>query len=473
MSLKDFKNRLHKQAMCSSETFENFFTYLFSRRYSAELLRLIINKLFKTNSDKSQLIHSCAPKFTILCPKFMLFLGEMIQRVFSQLGIVSNIVQSEPVEGYSSHQTYIVLCPQHFKALPPEYIVFQLEQIGVSDRFRNTEYMTLLKNATAIMDYSRKNVDYLVKQGFKNCFYTPIFSKVIHSFNTEPTYDVVFYGSQSSKHRQEYLAQLQKDFNVLIARGVSGMETIKAVQKAKVVVNIHNYDNALLESTRIFECLSAGCVIVSEDGTDQNEYTHLEKIVDFVESNNYEQLKAAISKHVNSNDTIKRREQIAQNLENQFDRFGFSFSRMLLALGFISFDQFTKTWVNVFPNIQSQLKIERSEDKIEFGHSDLFPTIRHYSPWLVDELNTKFLCLKAKCAGAQYLLIDFSKPSHPKQDLSKLADKFLSANTLCPTKVGDVVFIPKSAFDEIINWNEYPRLIESSRYCLWDNFQNN
>lgn len=471
MSLKNFKNRLHKQAMCSSETFENFFSYLFSRRYSAELLRLIINKLFKTNPNKTQVIHSCAPKFTILCPKFMLFLGEMIQRVFSQLGIVSNIVQSEPVEGYSSHQTYIVLCPQHFKALPPEYIVFQLEQIGVSDRFRNAEYMTLLKNATAIMDYSRKNVDYLVKQGFKNCFYTPIFSKVIHSFNTEPTYDVVFYGSQSSKHRQEYLSQLQKDFNVLIARGVSGMETIKAVQKAKVVVNIHNYDNALLESTRIFECLSAGCVIVSEDGTDQNEYAHLEKIVDFVESNNYEQLKAAISKHVNSNDTIKRREQIAQNLENQFDRFGFSFSRMLLALGFISFDQFAKTWVNAFPDIQAQLAIQRLEDKIEFENPNLYPTIRHYSPWLVDELNIKFLCMKAKWGGASYLLIDLSESPSPNRDWNKLAEHLISANTNHPTKSGNVVFIPEAAFDEIINWNEYPRLLESSKYSLWDNFK--
>lgn len=472
MSLKNFKNRLHKQAMCSSETFENFFSYLFSRRYSAELLRLIVNKLFRTHPRETQVIKSCAPEFTILCPKFMLFLGEMIQRVLSQLGIVSNIVQFEPVEGYSSHQTYIVLCPQHFKALPPQYIVFQLEQIGVSDRFRNSEYMTLLKNATAIMDYSQKNVDYLVKQGFKNCFYTPIFSKVIHSFDTEPTYDVVFYGSQSSKHRQEYLAQLQKDFNVLIARGVSGMETIKAAQKAKVVVNIHNYDNALLESTRIFECLSAGCVIVSEDGTDQNEYAHLEQIVDFVESNNYEQLKTAIAKHIQSNDTLKKREQIAKLLENQFDRFGFTFSRMLLALGYICFDQFAKTWVKAYPDIQNQLAIQRLEDKIGFENPNLYPTIRHYSPWLVDELNTKFLCLKAKCEGAPYLLIDFSDSPSANQDWNTLADNFVSANTKHPTKVGDVVFIPKAAFDEIINWNEYPRLIDCSQYSLWDNFKN-
>lgn len=459
--------------MCSSETFENFFTYLFSRRYSAELLRLIVNKLYKTHPGKAQAIKSCAPEFTILCPKFMLFLGEMIQRAFSQLGIVSKIVQSEPIGGYSSHQTYIVLCPQHFKVLPPEYIVFQLEQLGVSDRFRNAEYMTLLKNATAIMDYSQKNVDYLVKQGFKNCFYTPIFSKVIHSFDTEPTYDVVFYGSQSSKHRQDYLAQLQKDFNVLIARGVSGMETIKAVQKAKVVVNIHNYDNALLESTRIFECLSAGCVIVSEDGTDQSEYAHLENIVDFVESNNYEQLKAAISKHVRSNDTMKKREQIAKLLDSQFDRFGFTFSRMLLALGYICFDQFAKTWVKAYPDIQNQLAIQRTEDKIEFENPNLYPTIRHYSPWLVDELNTKFLCMKAKCGGGvPYLLIDFSESPSANKDRNRLADNFVSANTDHPVRVGDVVFIPNAAFDEIINWNEYPRLIDSSQYSLWDNFKN-
>lgn len=74
--------------------------------------------------------------------------------------------------------------------------------------------------------------------------------------------------------------------------------------------------------------------------------------------------------------------------------------------------------------------------------------------------------------GVPYLLIDFSESPSANKDRNRLADNFVSANTDHPVRVGDVVFIPNAAFDEIINWNEYPRLIDSSQYSLWDNFKN-
>ena len=155
---------------------------------------------------------------------------------------------------------------------------------------------------------------------------------------------MLFYGSTSSEHRQEFLNKLKKDFNIHIAKSICGEQTIEAIHNSKVIVNLHNYDNALLESTRIFECLSAGAVIVSEDGNDQNEYDYLSDSVDFVKSNNYNQLKLKISERLLNDNYKIQRKYIQEQLDKQFDRFGFSFSRMLLALGYISFDTFCKTW---------------------------------------------------------------------------------------------------------------------------------
>lgn len=47
------------------------------------------------------------------------------------------------------------------------------------------------------------------------------------------------------------------------------------------VLNIHYYENALLQTTRIYECLSLNKLVVSEQGSDQDEHTELDGIVDF------------------------------------------------------------------------------------------------------------------------------------------------------------------------------------------------
>ena len=53
------------------------------------------------------------------------------------------------------------------------------------------------------------------------------------------------------------------------------------IQRAKVVLNIHFYDDALLETNKIFEALSFGTPVVSEIGSDQDEHTGLTGVVDF------------------------------------------------------------------------------------------------------------------------------------------------------------------------------------------------
>lgn len=469
-SMRYIRKNLHSRALISSSTFENLSNYIFSRKYSAELIRLMINVFLKTG--KAQTTNNFyVQRFTILCPKYLQFLGKLIQNHLSELGILSNIIGSEPKTGFSNNQVYIVLFPQHFKVLPPYYLVFQLEQLAISDRFRRESYLSLLKNAIAVMEYSQKNFEYLQSHGIKNCFYVPIFSKVQRSPNHEPLYDVLFYGSTSSEHRQEFLNKLKKDFNIHIAKSICGEQTIEAIHNSKVIVNLHNYDNALLESTRIFECLSAGAVIVSEDGNDQNECDYLSDFVDFVKSNNYDQLKSRISKRLNNDNYKTQRIFIRDQLEKQFDRFGFGFSRMLLALGYISFDTFCKTWITkcLPPPKEGYVSI-RNEKQIDFSENFTFCSLRHRSKWIENELNTKFLCLLAKQYDLPCLTIDLNG-THSKEYLKQLSQSFSNQRIDQPILYSEIVFIPKSAYPQIIFWNELPRIVSSDKYSLWDNFK--
>lgn len=469
-SMRYIRKNLHSRALISSSTFENLSNYIFSRKYSAELIRLMINVFFKTG--KAQTTNNFyVQRFTILCPKYLQFLGKLIQNHLSELGILSNIIGSEPKTGFSNNQVYIVLFPQHFKVLPPYYLVFQLEQLAISDRFRRESYLSLLKNAIAVMEYSQKNFEYLQSHGIKNYFYVPIFSKVQRSPNHEPLYDVLFYGSTSSEHRQEFLNKLKKDFNIHIAKSICGEQTIEAIHNSKVIVNLHNYDNALLESTRIFECLSAGAVIVSEDGNDQNECDYLSDFVDFVKSNNYDQLKSRISERLNNDNYKTQRIFIRDQLEKQFDRFGFGFSRMLLALGYISFDTFCKTWITkcLPPPKEGYVSI-RNEKQIDFSENFTFCSLRHRSKWIENELNTKFLCLLAKQYDLPCLTIDLNG-THSKEYLKQLSQSFSNQRIDQPILYSEIVFIPKSAYPQIIFWNELPRIVSSDKYSLWDNFK--
>lgn len=468
--MRYIRKNLHSRALISSSTFENLSNYIFSRKYSAELIRLMINVFFKTG--KAQTTNNFyVQRFTILCPKYLQFLGKLIQNHLSELGILSNIIGSEPKTGFSNNQVYIVLFPQHFKVLPPYYLVFQLEQLAISDRFRRESYLSLLKNAIAVMKYSQKNFEYLQSHGIKNYFYVPIFSKVQRSPNHEPLYDVLFYGSTSSEHRQEFLNKLKRDFNIHIAKSICGEQTIEAIHNSKVIVNLHNYDNALLESTRIFECLSAGAVIVSEDGNDQNECDYLSDFVDFVKSNNYDQLKSRISERLNNDNYKTQRIFIRDQLEKQFDRFGFGFSRMLLALGYISFDTFCKTWITkcLPPPKEGYVSI-RNEKQIDFSENFTFCSLRHRSKWIENELNTKFLCLLAKQYDLPCLTIDLNG-THSKEYLKQLSQSFSNQRIDQPILYSEIVFIPKSAYPQIIFWNELPRIVSSDKYSLWDNFK--
>ena len=103
----------------------------------------------------------------ILTTLHCLYVAQAISAALSRVGIDSKIIHERPVHGYND-DPYFVICPQMFAQLPRFYIALQMEQSGSSSWFAE-EYLSILKNSLAILDYSTVNIDFLGRKGLTGC----------------------------------------------------------------------------------------------------------------------------------------------------------------------------------------------------------------------------------------------------------------------------------------------------------------
>jgi hypothetical protein len=166
---------------------------------------------------------------------------------------------------------FIVICPQMFGNLPSRYIAFQMEQ-SVNPRWFTGEYLDILRQAEAVFDYAEENIEYLLRQGLPmaSLFWMPITPHLAlrtplpAPASSDLPFDFAFYGDPSSPRRQALLKRLSERFRVLVLSEVFGDELQRKLRLAKAVINLHFYEDALLETTRLSEAVSNGFVVLSE-----------------------------------------------------------------------------------------------------------------------------------------------------------------------------------------------------------------
>lgn len=213
-----------------------------------------------------------------------LYIAELIQDTLSKFGIQSNIITKEP---YSyNDKLYIVIAPQVFWSLPTKRVIFfQVEQAH-STWMTNT-YIKLLKKADLVFDYSKNNIQKIIYEGLDSSklFYLPLSPKYIENLSCNRNIDIVFYGNINSPRRKNFLTILKKHFKIKVLNNIYGDELKNILKKTKIVLNIHYYNEALLETTRICEAISYGCLVISEKTQDSNQYPELNNLVDFIDCN--------------------------------------------------------------------------------------------------------------------------------------------------------------------------------------------
>lgn len=216
-----------------------------------------------------------------------------------QLRLQLHGAQAQIFTTYSSSisaDIFIVLCAQIFPELPPAHqrIIFQMEQ-STSTRWFTPSYLDSLRDSMAVLDYSTVNISALTQLGIPKgkMHYLPIGANPQLTFTavTTKSYDFVFYGDySSSERRKKFVQALQVKYSVLILQDVFEEDLYQGITSAKAVINLHYYENPLLETTRICECLSLGMPVLSEATPDTHYYPEFNPAVRYFKENSIDDL---------------------------------------------------------------------------------------------------------------------------------------------------------------------------------------
>ena len=278
-------------------------------------------------------------RWGVMATPHTLFIAHLVASQLGKRGWHVEVMTEAPA--HFSHDMYIVICPQMFSQLPPgeRRIAFQMEQ-SISSRWFTSGYLQILERSLAILEYSLKNIEFLSCNGIKypHVHYLPIGPSASHMLDVtvqslDKKWDVLFYGdAKSSPRRQRMLETLQKHFNVRICSEVFGKNMASEIRRARVIINIHYYEKALLEMPRIQECLSLGVPIVSESSSDQDDYPEIRSAVRFFKEGDEQDMLRAVRQALDSGDNAVG---VKQAVEMGVARFAFMFDRFLVAMNFL------------------------------------------------------------------------------------------------------------------------------------------
>ena len=273
-------------------------------------------------------------KWIILTYNHTLYIAELIQGALERKGISSIIIND--INHQYKNNPYIIICPQLFnKNFPERAIFYQMEQ-STSPWF-SRKYLSMLHKCVFIFDYSLFNIENLIKRGFdiSRIFYIPVdFKEYKVRKMQERSTDILFYGALNS-HRNQLLGNLSSKFNIKILIDVYGEQLKQELNNAKIVINIHYYKNSILETTRIYEAISNGCIVVSEKTQDMHIYSKLKKLVTFFDYNDIEILHDKLKELLSDpNILIEKQKQQINFISNNNNDFDFYISKFLEYCGY-------------------------------------------------------------------------------------------------------------------------------------------
>jgi len=336
------------------------------------------------------------------------FVAHSIQHALKKIGVETSIIHARPEVGYED-LPHFVICPQMFEQLPGLYVAFQMEQ-SVSTRWFTDAYMRMLENSFAILDYSVANVEALVEKGLhrKQFFYLPLGylpNCAAPGDEQDDEYDVMFYGDDKNDRRQAFLDALGKVCKVKVINNLFGDALHAELAKAKLIVNIHYYEGALLETTRLWECVSFGKLVVSERAVNMAENRDLESLVDFVDLNDVHGMVERVQYWLaNESARVVRLKANRETVAQQPNRFEYFFYRFLLAWDIITFHRFwelagsklTLAGDKLCLNLPEWFGRRQSFDKDNHYGFAVFPGLRHYRGWVGCGMSYKLMIMLAR-----------------------------------------------------------------------------
>lgn len=375
------------------------------------------------------------------------YVAYMLDMQFSQFGITSKIY-FDPKHKPDKDALYLVICPQMLTYVPRHMIVFQMEQ-STSTRWFTTRYLKLLQQSIAIIDYSSHNLEYLQALGFKtgSLYLYPVcpipnYREYLATrginFIVPGTMDVEvsFYGDINCERRRTILKELSRNFRIQVISNLFGADLLAALLRSRVVLNIHYYESALLETTRISECVSMGIPVVSESGMPSERHEEFGGLVRYVPSGDISAMAKEIASLLNQNEP--RNETYCSGVELE-QATTFSTARFLVGCGLIDASELLSRPSGITLSEGVPICLSLPETPLRRKYAELscieqpryFDGLRHVQGWKGCALSYWYLTNEAKRQGMSQLEVyeddcQFFPNSH---DALRIARQYLLLRT--------------------------------------------
>jgi len=257
---------------------------------------------------------------TIVKVKCLIYIIEIIRDELLKMGWKCDIIDKKDINYYITLNNplhyFLFLWPLdidnnviHYK----RYILYQLEQNinnQLSINYRQLHETHKLKriydNASLLIDYCTLNINVL-NQYYSNTF--RLMNIPARYINNEPNnpyeYDIIFIGLVNDK-RNIILNRLREKYKVLIVENAYDEQLKQICKTAHICLNIHFYENAILERVRLNEMLEYGIKIISEKPCQEDiDICNYYNSVHFIEmiTNSYEELFETIERVKSENES--------------------------------------------------------------------------------------------------------------------------------------------------------------------------
>jgi len=205
----------------------------------------------------------------IFTTKFGHYIALSLKHILDKNNINSQIIFNID---YKDNSLHIILFSQKVNIFPKNYIIYQLEQKDIS-KWIDKKYELSILHSILTLDYSQSNINKFHKFLQKKIIFYPIplikLDLLIANININliPTNNILFFGSMNDirKNKLNYLEKkLIPKYKIKIINDLYGEEMYKEIINSKIILNIHYYKNAILETCRINEVLSCNRIVISE-----------------------------------------------------------------------------------------------------------------------------------------------------------------------------------------------------------------
>lgn len=343
-------------------------------------------------------------RINILSHQRYSLIAEEIARVLHDYGYKSDVLYT--FDKYADRKVfYIVIIPGvDFKRLPKRYIVFNVEQAVES---HTPQSLAALNDAYGVLEYSQLNISYLrqkkIRPGF--LYYAKLTPIQISTPDFEQkTTSILFCGDDTSPRCKAILERICQKYPIRIISYLEAEKKQEKLAQAKLVLNIHDSEKAMLETARICEALSHGCLVISETGINDAEYPELLEMVDFVMAGEIDTIEQRIGYWMTHEEEVRQKlNENRRRIAEGSGIFRMFIARMLLSYNLIDFDSFYEKEHSVFSLGEGKICISLPEShergewftrQNKYGFR-LFPGLRHAQAWKGCAMSYKFLARKA------------------------------------------------------------------------------